>query len=394
MTKVDEEMKKYILIILSIFILTSCNKTEVKEKVETETSQEEIVKDTTLEEKKYSFELQNGEKVDFDEMKIFVLAQDIRISAVSLDKFKLEILDEDISDYINLLSTLNYKNSKDSLESALDEETVIIYLDEDKYIEMIESRPYTAENLYYYNYYENGELKSVLTSEIDIKSKIFEIEIENRIKTDLTKEWFTEENNPLKIYSVKLVDRFYEGSNLILLSNIFNENFSFSDGIFNGESGFASPMELRYEFTPDKEKSQDKSFEFSEFIQTEDGSGFAPSLEKMSRGNSEIYDILMSSQNSYSKNYDKIMNRLFYLATKNGLENFSHKIEEVPGYESDVIYIESGPNHIDGTVEIAKRDEYEKAKKNEEGANWPHCEGVIYHKETGIAVKTFVDYFE
>lgn len=394
MTKVDEEMKKYILIILSIFILTSCNKTEVKEKVETETSQEEIVKDTTLEEKKYSFELQNGEKVDFDEMKIFVLAQDIRISAVSLDKFKLEILDEDISDYINLLSTLNYKNSKDSLESALDEETVIIYLDEDKYIEMIESRPYTAENLYYYNYYENGELKSVLTSEIDIKSKIFEIEIENRIKTDLTKEWFSADNEPLKVYSVNLVDRFYEGFNLILLSNVFNENFSFSDGIFNGESGFASPMELRYEFTPDKEKSQDKSFEFSEFIQTEDGSGFAPSLEKMSRGNSEIYDILMSSQNSYSKNYDKIMNRLFYLATKNGLENFSHKIEEVPGYESDVIYIESGPNHIDGTVEIAKRDEYEKAKKNEEGANWPHCEGVIYHKETGIAVKTFVDYFE
>ncbi|NLD17326.1 MAG: hypothetical protein GX666_07080 [Tissierellia bacterium] len=387
-------MKKYILIILSIFILTSCNKTEVKEKVETETSQEEIVKDTTLEEKKYSFELQNGEKVDFDEMKIFVLAQDIRISAVSLDKFKLEILDEDISDYINLLSTLNYKNSKDSLESALDEETVIIYLDEDKYIEMIESRPYTAENLYYYNYYENGELKSVLTSEIDIKSKIFEIEIENRIKTDLTKEWFSADNEPLKVYSVNLVDRFYEGFNLILLSNVFNENFSFSDGIFNGESGFASPMELRYEFTPDKEKSQDKSFEFSEFIQTEDGSGFAPSLEKMSRGNSEIYDILMSSQNSYSKNYDKIMNRLFYLATKNGLENFSHKIEEVPGYESDVIYIESGPNHIDGTVEIAKRDEYEKAKKNEEGANWPHCEGVIYHKETGIAVKTFVDYFE
>lgn len=394
MTKVDEEMKKYILIILSIFILTSCNKTEVKEKVETETSQEEIVKDTTLEEKKYSFELQNGEKVDFDEMKIFVLAQDIRISAVSLDKFKLEILDEDISDYINLLSTLNYKNSKDSLKSALDEETVIIYLDEDKYIEMIESRPYTAENLYYYNYYENGELKSVLTSEIDIKSKIFEIEIENRIKTDLTKEWFSADNEPLKVYSVNLVDRFYEGFNLILLSNVFNENFSFSDGIFNGESGFASPMELRYEFTPDKEKSQDKSFEFSEFIQTEDGSGFAPSLEKMSRGNSEIYDILMSSQNSYSKNYDKIMNRLFYLATKNGLENFSHKIEEVPGYESDVIYIESGPNHIDGTVEIAKRDEYEKAKKNEEGANWPHCEGVIYHKETGIAVKTFVDYFE
>ena len=55
----------------------------------------------------------------------------------------------------------------------------------------------------------------MLTSEIDIKSKIFEIEIENRIKTDFTKGWFTEENNPLKIYSVKLVDRFYEGFNLI-----------------------------------------------------------------------------------------------------------------------------------------------------------------------------------
>lgn len=394
MIKVGVKLKKYILIILSLFILTSCNKTEGNEKVEEKIIEEEITQEEITEEKAYSFEFQNGEKIEFDEMKIYVYAQDLRISAESFIPYEFSIGNEEISDYINMLSKLNYENSKDIFDSAYDDKTMVINLDKDKRIEMIESKPYSSDGLYYYNFYKNDELKSVLTSEIDIKSKIFEIDIENRLKSDITKDWFSKENNPIGVYAITLVDRFYENGNLIILANVFNENFSYANGIFDGESGFAMPIEYRYNFVNDKEDLKNSKYEFGEIILAEDGAEFGPSVKEMSRGNEETYKKLMDSQNSYANNYNYMMNRLSYLAKEEGLENFSHKIEEIPGYENDVIYIESRPNHIEGTVEIAKSDEYEKAKKNEEGANWPHCEGVVYHKETGIAVKTYIDYFE
>lgn len=388
-------MKKYMTILLALVLLTACQGKTEKPLEENQVAKENVsLKEKTSEEILHKITFNDEHIIEFNQMEIYLLNKDLSISASSLIPYKLNIAQDNLDDYIQAISGLKYENSKDMMKSEPDSESLFIKFNDGEYIELIENKPYHSDNLYYYNYYKNDELESVLTSEYDLKARIFEIEIENRIKSDVVKDWFPKENNPVLVYSVNLVDRFYEDMNLILLANVLNDNYSFKDGIFTSESGFAMPMEIRYSFTQDKNKLQDSEYELSEIILAKDGSLFADSLKEMSRGNQEIYNKLMDSQNSFAKNYDRLMRRLAYLADKEGLENFSHDIEKIPGYEEDVIYIESGPNHIAGTVEIAKKADYEKAKKNENNENWPHCDGVLYHKETGIAVKSIVDYFE
>ena len=138
---------------------------------------------------------------------------------------------------------------------------------------------------------------------------------------------------------------------------------------------------------------EDKNFVFDKKIEAEDGSKNGPSIEKMARGDKMIFDNLLLA-NINKEIYDSLMEDLFYVAKGKGLKDFTHKLEEIPGYEKDVVYIENGPRHLDGTVEIAKKKDYEEAKKKVGTENWPHCDGILYHEKTGIAVKWTVDYFE
>ena len=137
----------------------------------------------------------------------------------------------------------------------------------------------------------------------------------------------------------------------------------------------------------------DRNFVFDKKIEAEDGSKNGPSIEKMARGDKMTFDNLLLA-NINKEIYDSLMEDLFYVAKEKGLKDFTHKLEEIPGYEKDVVYIEKGPRHLEGTVEIAKKKDYEEAKKKVGKENWTYCEGVVYHKDTGIAVKTIIDYFE
>ena len=146
-------------------------------------------------------------------------------------------------------------------------------------------------------------------------------------------------------------------------------------------------MELRYVL------DHDKNFVFDEKIEAMDGAGYGPSIEKMARGDDDISGKLMFSDRR-KEHYDRLMEELFYKAQESGLKDFTHKLEDIPGYEKDVVYIEKGPNHIPGTIEIAKKKDYDEAKEKVGKENWTYCEGVVYHKATGIAVKGIIDYFE
>lgn len=196
-------------------------------------------------------------------------------------------------------------------------------------------------------------------------------------------------NNPgdYKVYYTHLLKDFFEDGKLIFLATVVNQNYSYKNGIFNSESGYTSPMELRYVL------DQDKNFVFDEKIEAMDGAGYGPSIKKMARGDDAISGKLMFA-GEVKENYDSLMEELFYLAQEKGLKDFTHKLEEIPGYEKDVVYIEKGPNHIPGTIEIAKKKDYEEAKEKVGKENWTYCEGVVYHKATGIAVKGVIDYFE
>ena len=190
-----------------------------------------------------------------------------------------------------------------------------------------------------------------------------------------------------QIYYTHLVKDFFEDGKLIFLAIVTNENYSYKNGIFKQESGYTTPVELRYVL------DHDKNFVFDEKIEAMDGAGYGPSIEKMARGDDDISGKLMFSDRR-KEHYDRLMEELFYKAQESGLKDFTHKLEEIPGYEKDVVYIENGPNHYPGTIEIAKKKDYEEAKKKVGTENWPYCDGVVYHKDTGIVVKGIIDYFE
>ena len=240
----------------------------------------------------------------------------------------------------------------------------------------------SQENIFNNEVLGKGNSK-IIESKDNLRDKALELLLSNQVQNVETMK------NPgdHQIYCTQLVKDFFEDGKLIFLAIVTNENYSYKNGIFNSESGYTTPMELRYVL------DHDKNFVFDEKIEAMDGAGYGPSIQKMARGDEDIYGKLMFSDRR-KEHYDRLMEELFYKAQESGLKDFTHKLEEVPGYEKDVVYIENGPNHYPGTIEIAKKKDYEEAKKKVGKENWPHCDGILYHEKTGIAVKWTVDYFE
>lgn len=240
----------------------------------------------------------------------------------------------------------------------------------------------SQDNIFHNEEFTDDQSK-ILESKDNLRDRALGLLLSNQVRDIETMK------NPgdYQVYYTHLVKDFFEDGKLIFLATVVNQNYSYKSGIFNSESGYTSPMELRYVL------DQDKNFVFDEKIEAMDGAGYGPSIKKMARGDDTISGKLMFAD-EVKENYDSLMEELFYKAQESGLKDFTHKLEEIPGYEKDVVYIEKGPNHYPGTIEIAKKKDYEDAKKNLGKENWTYCEGVVYHKATGIAVKGIIDYFE
>lgn len=210
---------------------------------------------------------------------------------------------------------------------------------------------------------------------------------QDRILADLKEA--DEKDNPYKrgdyiAYNVNIVKELEEGQKTSVLLWVQSQDYSFSKGIFKTESGYSMPMKLVY-------GSQDGKLQ--EIIQARDGSEYAPSILEMAGGDKELADSLMEMPDS-QKSYDQLMESLAQDAKAKGLEGFSHKIDQIPGYEEDVVYIKTGPNHIPGTVEIAKKVDYDQAKARLGTENWTYCPSVRYHEKTGLALESIIDSFE
>ena len=178
---------------------------------------------------------------------------------------------------------------------------------------------------------------------------------QERILADLKEA--DEKDNPYKrddyiAYSLTMVKEVEEGQKTSVFLWVWSQGYSFSQGIFKAESGYSMPMKLVY-------GTQDGKLQ--EIIQPRDGSEYAPSVLEMAEGDKKLADSLMERLDS-QKDYDQLMESLAQDAKSKGLEGFSHKIDQIPGYEEDVVYIKTGPNHIPGTVEIAKKADYDQAK--------------------------------
>ena len=357
-----KKLKFIVLSLIAILFFTGCNKNK-------NANEEKVAEKNKIEEKEKS-------QVNEQEIKLFIARENLGESS---EKFpQAEIIGNlSLNDYERIFMGVSFNNKE--IEKSEDKEGDLIIYSDGRIVKLLSEK---VAGLYKNEEIREDNLK-IIESKDNLRDKALELLLSNQVQNTETMK------NPgdYQVYYTKLVKDFFEDGKLIFLAIVTNENYSYKDGIFNQESGYTTPVEIRYVL------DNNKNFVFDERIEAMDGAGYGPSIKKMARGDNDIYDKLMFSD-SRKDHYDKLMEDLLYVAKEKGLDNYTHKLEDIPGYEKDVIYIKDGPNHIPGTVEIAKKKDYEEAKNSVGKVNWSYCEGVVYHEKTGIAVKSVIDYFE
>ena len=357
-----KNIKIIIISLIAILFFTACGKNKNSNK-------EDLAEKNKVEEK-------DKNSQEESKSKLFIARENLGESSekFSLSEIKGSLSD---SDYEKIFKDTNLSDkTMDKSEVTLGD---VIISSGSKEIKLARE---SEENIFNNEVLGKGN-SEILESKVNLRDRALGLLLSNQVQNIETIK------NPgdYQIYYTHLVKDFFEDGKLIFLAIVTNENYSYKNGIFNDESGYTTPMELRYVL------DHDKNFVFDKKIEAMDGAGYGPSIQKMARGDEDIYGKLMFSDRR-KEHYDRLMEELFYKAQESGLKDFTHKLEEVPGYEKDVVYIENGPNHYPGTIEIAKKKDYEEAKKKVGKENWSYCEGVVYHKATGIAVKGIIDYFE
>lgn len=173
-----------------------------------------------------------------------------------------------------------------------------------------------------------------------------------------------------------------------VFANIIQMTYKFDKGIFDNESGAIFP--IRYDM--------DLEFRIVKEYQVQDGGRFAPSIREMAENDEELTDKLLGSQGSFSSMYDVVMEDLQKNAQMAGLTNFSHKKNEIPGYEKDVMEIDD--NQPKGVICIIKNTDYDKEQEERKeivsstvaGKHAVYAPCIYYHEKTGICVEDTVWY--
>ena len=184
---------------------------------------------------------------------------------------------------------------------------------------------------------------------------------------------------------VKIAKAEEEANKLTLTLSYTELAYIYEDHVFTNTAGMQMLLKLVYE-----KKGDD--YELKEKISPEDGDAFHDSLMKMVNGDKELAQEITS--HSMSESFGDIMKDLYKKAEEAGLKDFTLDLDNVPGYPKDEsLFLEDVPNEPKNSIVIVNKEAYEKAKKNEENDNWPHIEGLVYDKETKIAIKEIIDDF-
>lgn len=194
------------------------------------------------------------------------------------------------------------------------------------------------------------------------------------------------EENEIQIIKADIVATFEENDDQVVLANIYELGFIPKDGVFTSSSGAMFPVEIHYAIVED-------GFTKTSVIYTMDGSEFSSSVKKMSRNNTEWYNELMESQNSYHQIYNPIIEKLKSHIDKHGMKDYIHNINQIPEYEKDVIHLKNLENEPKGNIAVVKRTDYYAAKEEIGIENWPHYKGILFNEATGICVESIFDEF-
>lgn len=189
----------------------------------------------------------------------------------------------------------------------------------------------------------------------------------------------------LIVQDVSIYKAVEDGDKLSLLVSYAELGYIYKDQVFENTAGMLMPLKLIYEKNGD-------DYELKERMNAEDGEGYFDSIVKMADGDKELAQKVAGP--GINERYDYIMKDLYKKAEEEGLKDFELDLDNAPGYPKDEsLFLEDVPNEPKNTIAIVNKEEYEKAKKNEDNVNWPHIEGLLYHKDTKIAVKSIIDDF-
>lgn len=184
---------------------------------------------------------------------------------------------------------------------------------------------------------------------------------------------------------VKIAKAEEEADKLTLLLSYAELAYIYEDHVFTNTAGMQMPLKLVYE-----KKGDD--YELKEKISPEDGEGYNDSLLKMVDGDKKLAQEIASD--AMIGSFGEVMKDLYKKAEEAGLKDFTLDLDNVPGYPKDEsLFLEDVPNVPKNSIVIVNKEEYEKVKKNEANENWPHVEGLVYDKETKIAIKEIIDNF-
>ena len=189
----------------------------------------------------------------------------------------------------------------------------------------------------------------------------------------------------LIVQDVSIYKAVEDGDKLSLLVSYAELGYIYKDQVFENTAGMLMPLKLIYE-------KNGGDYELKERMNAEDGEGYFDSLVKMADGDKELAQKVAGP--GINERYDYIIKDLYKKAEEAGLKDFELDLDNAPGYPKDEsLFLEDVPNEPKNTIAIVNKEEYEKAKKNEDNVNWPHIEGLLYHKDTKIAVKSIIDDF-
>lgn len=189
----------------------------------------------------------------------------------------------------------------------------------------------------------------------------------------------------LIVQDVSIYKAVEDGDKLSLLVSYAELGYIYKDQVFENTAGMLMPLKLIYE-------KNGGDYELKERMNAEDGEGYFDSLVKMADGDKELAQKVAGP--GINERYDYIMKDLYKKAEEEGLKDFELDLDNVLGYPKDEsLFIEDVPNEPKNTIAIVNKEAYEKAKKNEANENWPHIDGLLYHKDTKIAVKSIIDDF-
>ncbi len=158
-----------------------------------------------------------------------------------------------------------------------------------------------------------------------------------------------------------------------VIVDLYWGSFSFKNGLFKIDSHYETIAKVVY----------NTAGELVSFREAGSGTGFETAIKEMTDGNENLIKCIEKKKN-HSPDYVQSM---IEKAEELGLNNYIHTTDEIPGFSKDCVEIQTDEK---GVVKLVKKKDFENCKKNLQAGESSYVEGVDYHSNSGIAIRTKV----